>query len=126
MPAVVPDNRRDLETGQDLVFPRSFQNGCHYDFVTLVERREAPLRGQVGLVLRAKVAVEVGSGIKRFAQSVIRHHSEGIAEALLDLHNPAFIQRRSRGRIYVVLQQQRIGKTGRWIRAAYGCSPLAE
>src|SRR5262249_43000184 len=93
-------------------------DGRHYHFVPLIEGGERALARQIGIVHGAKIAVEVGGRVKGLAESVVGQHGEVRAEMLLHLQDRAFIDRRTFGRVHILLEQGWYGKAGDDRRAA--------
>src|SRR5260370_16274248 len=76
----------------------------------LIKTREATFCGQIGLVIRSVVAVEIGRRVDGSAESVISHESEVMAEAFFDLQDTPLVNTGPLGRILVGLENCRIYK----------------
>src|SRR5689334_22700085 len=76
--------------------------------MTLVEVRKRAFYAQAGVVLGAEIAVEIRGGVKPFAVRVIAEKREIVAEALLDLDDPSFVQRRCLRTVLIGLENPRI------------------
>src|SRR6185503_5711752 len=72
--------------------------------------RKRPLSGEIGVVHRAEITVEVSGGIKGLAQRVAAEQRQVIAEPFFHFKNSAFVQSRAQRRVLVALQKQRIRK----------------
>src|SRR6266481_549557 len=95
VPAVIAENGREDESGQS---PRPaigcLQYRSRHNLMALIEFRERALSGQVQVVLRAEVAVEVKGRVICLAVGVIAEQAYVRAKALLNFDDPAFIERR--------------------------------
>src|SRR5262249_7112705 len=112
MPAVITENRGQLETGQDPLSPWAVEHRGNHHFVSLVELRKTSIEIDVGRVLRAVVTVEIGRRIDRFAVSVVSEYREVVAEPLLDFQDSTLIQGIPLGAVLVVLNHQGIHEAG--------------
>ena len=83
MPAVIAHNRRELEAGENFLFLRAVKHPGDDDFVALIELGEASIEIDIGGILRAIVAVEIGGGIESLAKGVIGKQGEVSAETFL-------------------------------------------
>ena len=92
MATVVTEDRRQLEaTEQASMIVSGIQNRGDHNLVALIEGGKGTFARQVGAIDRTKVAVEVGRGIERLAQGVVRQHGEVRAETLFHFQDRAFI-----------------------------------
>src|SRR5438270_4239412 len=82
MSAVVTEDGRELEVGENRAAETAgIGYNRHYNFVALIEVRKRAFARQIGVVLGAEVAVEIGGGVKGLAESVVGHHRVVGAEA---------------------------------------------
>jgi hypothetical protein len=79
VPAVIRENRSDLETGYDRILPRAIEHAGGDHLMALIELREAAVQAQICRVLRSVVTVEIRGRVEAFAVGVIPKQSEGIA-----------------------------------------------
>ena len=113
---MVTHNRRELEAGEDFLFPRAVENSGGHDFVALVELGEAAIEIDVGGVLWAIVAVEVGGGIDSLAKCIVTEQGEVRTETLLDFEDAPFVESIGFGTVLIVLHDQWIDKAlSRWL-----------
>src|SRR6476646_1938050 len=110
MPAVIADDGCELKARKDGIFPRAVEDGSQNEFVALVEVRKTAFGSEIGVVYRAKVAVEVRGGIKRLAVGVIADEREIVAEALLDLNDATLVESRCLRAVLICLENRRIHK----------------
>src|SRR5690349_7094035 len=110
MPAVKPNNGGNLETRERGILPGTINDRCPNNLVPLIEFGQSPFRGQVGVVLRPEVAVEVRCRVEGFAVRVISKQCEIVAEALPDLDNGAFVESGCLRRILVRLKNRGVYK----------------
>src|SRR5947208_13820039 len=127
VPAVVREDRSELEARDDRALPRAIKHPGDDPLMALIARREAAVQAQIGRVLRSVVTVEIRGGVETFAVGVIPQKREGIAEALLNFQDSPLVKRRRCSRVLVVLHNQRVHKTGERIcaRVAGGKDTLA-
>ncbi len=112
MTAVVLENWRKLKARQEGILPGAVDHSGQNHFVAFIEFGESAFRGQVRGILRAEVGVEIGAGVEGFAVGVTSEEREIVVEAFVDFDNAAFVEAGRRGRVLVVLSDQRIYKTG--------------
>src|SRR5262249_50280997 len=118
MPTVIAHNRRELEAGENFLFPRAVKHPGDDDFVALIELGEASIEIDVGGILGAIVAVEIGGGIESLAEGVIGKQGEVSAETFLYFENAALIEGIGLGGVLVILHDKRVHETANaWIIA---------
>src|ERR1700722_2429919 len=113
MSAVVTEDRSQLESGQNALFPGAVDHAGDHHFVPLIKLGETAVYVDVGWILRAIVAIEIRRRVKGFTVGVIPKEREVIAEAFLDLQDAALVQGVPLRAVRVVLDNQRIHKTPR-------------
>ncbi len=69
VPAVVTNYRRYLKARPEAV-PRTLDNAGNDDLMPLIKVRKRAFGGQISLIVRRKVAVEIGGIVDRFAVGV--------------------------------------------------------
>ena len=108
--------------------PWAAHHGRDYHLVPLIEVRQGPFRGQVHLIERSIVTVEIRRIVDGLAVGVIGHQGEVVTVALLHFQNSAMINRLSDGSVFVVLQNCvcRIGKAQTGIVYALLRCPVLE
>src|SRR2546429_4071330 len=65
VPAVVREDRSELEARDDRALPRAIKHAGDDHFMALIERREAAVQAQIGRVLRSVVTVEIRGGDRK-------------------------------------------------------------
>ena len=77
MAAVVAEDRRQLETGeQPSVIVSGIHNGSDYNLVPLVKGGKGTLTSQIRVVNWTKIAVEIRGRVKRLAERVVCQQGE--------------------------------------------------
>src|SRR5260370_5497242 len=107
MHAVVANDRRELKPGQHGILPGGVQNAGKHYLVPLVEVRKRAFPGQVGLVSRSKVTVEIARRVECLAEGVVSKQGEVTAKALLYFQDGPFVKSGCLVGILVSLENQR-------------------
>ncbi len=79
----------------------------------LIKTGEATFAGQVGLIIRTIVRVEIGRRVNGLTERVIPHESEVVTESFLNLQNGALVESGALRGILIGLEQTKIGEAGR-------------
>src|ERR1700722_20688117 len=118
MSAVVTEDRSQLESGQNALFPGAVDHARDHHFVALIKLGETAVYVDVGRILRPIVTIEICSPVKGFTVGVIPKERKVIAEAFLDLQDAALVEGVRLRAVRVILDDQRIHKTlSRWVVA---------
>src|SRR6202035_3804787 len=110
MSAVVTEDRSQLESGQNTLFPGAVDHAGDHHFVPLIKLGETAVYVDVGWILRPIVTIEICRRVKGFTVGVIPKEREVITEALLDFYNAALVKSVCLRAVGVVLHHQRIHK----------------
>src|SRR5258708_21517295 len=110
MSAVVTEDRSQLESGQNTLFPGAVDDAGDHHFVPLIKLGETAVYVDVGWILRPIVTIEICRRVKGFTVGVIAKEREVIAEAFLDLQDAALVEGVSLGAVLIVLHNHRVHK----------------
>src|ERR1700722_15868575 len=111
MSAVVTEDRSQLESRQNTLFPGAVDHAGYHHFVPLIKLGDTAVYVDVGRILRSIVTIEICRRVKSFTVGVISEEREVIAEAFFDLHDAALVEGIRLRAVRIILDDQRIHKT---------------
>src|ERR1700686_5457139 len=92
MSAVVTEDRSQLESGQNTLFPGAVDHAGDHHFVPLIKLGETAVNVDVGWILRPIVTIEICRRVKGFTVGVIPKEREVIAEAFFELQDASLVE----------------------------------
>src|ERR1700730_6530314 len=111
MSAVVTEDRSQLESGQNTLFPGAVDHAGNHHFVPLIKLGETGVNVDVGWILRPIVTIEICRCVKGFTVGLLPKEREEIAEAFFNLQDAALVEGVPNRAVRVILDNQRIHKT---------------